>query len=60
MKGFLEKWVFTAMGDPASKVMESWRHRFDMIHACIRMLAKEGHGLRPEVLTFSALSLGSA
>ncbi|CAE7806019.1 unnamed protein product, partial [Symbiodinium sp. CCMP2456] len=46
------------MGDPASKVMESWRHRFDMIHACIRMIAKEGHGLRPEVLTFSALSPG--
>ena len=46
------------MGDPASKVMESWRHRFDMIHSCIRMIAKEGHGLRPEVLTFSALSPG--
>ena len=29
-----------------------------MIHACIRMIAKEGQGFRPEVLTFSALSPG--
>ncbi|CAE7235569.1 unnamed protein product [Symbiodinium necroappetens] len=50
--------VGPALCEECGGVMESWRHRFDMIHACIRMLAKEGHGLRPEVLTFSALSPG--
>ncbi|CAE7500406.1 unnamed protein product, partial [Symbiodinium pilosum] len=48
--------VGPALCEECGGVMEPWRHRFDMVHACIRMIAKEGKGFRPEVLTFSALS----